>query len=533
MTACSSRENSPDPPQVAEAREARQRAVAELAPRPIPTPAPESATTVSAAAAPLPLLGEEGNDAYGWPKRYVDRVALRSLLFRDRYAELTRAVDEIQDAFEQDQSRESWPDDAAEALGTAEKEILPKLDAWALASPDSFAPFLARGTHWVNAAYARRGARWAEDTAASDFAAMDDALGHAIPDLRRALEFRPGLVAAMDKLLRANQLMPGGRQANTRVIAAALRACPSCFLVDLTYLRTLVPRWGGSYPLMREYVRRRSTPKSPRSALLLGYIDVDKAAEPQREGRYREALVLVERACKRGEFWLFLVERAYLELRMSEVERALADLDRAAQLRPGHPEVLFARALALATAKRWEGAGRDLRAGIQVDPAHRRVRAGRYNLLASVVSGLIFAGWERFQAGDREGALRDYDLAVELDPGNHEAQGRRAAIVAGGKTEPAALTKQLEEAQQDVPDDFRAVQRLDYQLARQGRFGPVVGLWNKFLEKHPDHGQAYLERGGAYFQMGKRAEALADARKACDLGVSEGCVRARQLGGAP
>jgi hypothetical protein len=33
--------------------------------------------------------------------------------------------------------------------------------------------------------------------------------------------------------------------------------------------------------------------------------------------------------------------------------------------------------------------------------------------------------------------------------------------------------------------------------------------------------------------MGKRAEALADARKACDLGVSEGCLRARQLGDSP
>jgi tetratricopeptide (TPR) repeat protein len=533
MTSCS-RSAPPDPPQVFEAREGRQTPVAELAPRTVSAPTPDvAATTSGAGTSPLPLLGEDGTDAYGWPRRYVDRVALRALLFRDRFAELTRAVEGLQDAFEQDQSRERWPDDAADALGTAEKKILPKLDAWVAASPESFAPYLARGTHWVHAAYARRGSKWANDTADSDFAAMNDALAHAIPDLERALKLRPGLVVAMNKLINASRLMPGGRKAAARLIDSAIRSCPTCFLVDLAYLQTLVPRWGGSYGQMRSYAQRRAKPKNPRSALLLGVIDIDKAAEPDRERRYKDALAHVERACKRGEYWKFIVERADLELAMSETDKALADLDRAMALRPGHPEVLFARARALGVAKRYEDAGRDLRAGIAVDPVHWRVRSGTNRLLSSVVQGLMVAGWDRYLKGDREGAIRDYDLAVELDPGNHEVQGRRETIIWDRKTDSATLTTKLAVAQNDPPDDFRALQQLDYQLAREGRFGPIVGLWTKFLEKHPNHGPAYLERGGTYFRMGKRAESLADARKACDLGVSEGCVRAKQIAAMP
>ncbi len=73
-------------------------------------------------------------------------MALRALLFHDRFAEVTPAVEGLEDAFEQDRSLERWPYDAAAAVGTGEKEILPKLDAWVAANPNSFAPFLARGT---------------------------------------------------------------------------------------------------------------------------------------------------------------------------------------------------------------------------------------------------------------------------------------------------------------------------------------------------------------------------------------------------
>ena len=72
--------------------------------------------------------------------------------------------------------------------------------------------------------------------------------------------------------------------------------------------------------------------------------------------------------------------------------------------------------------------------------------------------------------------------------------------------------------------------QLDYKLARQAQFERVVALWNDFLARHPEHGQAYLERGGALFHLRRLPDALADAQKACDLGVSEGCVRAKQLG---
>lgn len=115
--------------------------------------------------------------------------------------------------------------------------------------------------------------------------------------------------------------------------------------------------------------------------------------------------------------------------------------------------------------------------------------------------GLIYQGWELHKAGKRDDALRVLDLAAEL----------------------AAMQAKVAE----TPDDFRAVQRLDYDLARQNRFEEIVTLWTGFIARHPDHGRAYLERGGAYHHLGRATEARADAKKACDLGITEACQYAK------
>src|SRR5207247_2540126 len=151
----------------------RQSKVAEVAPAPLPTQ--------------LPLVGGDGVDSDGYPLKWIDRAALRSLLRAERYADLTRYFEQLQTAFETDPKKEYWISDAPSAFASAEAELLPLLDAWVAASPQSFAPYLARGAYRVHLGFARRGARWAKETHESDFAAMADAHKKAYVDLEQAL----------------------------------------------------------------------------------------------------------------------------------------------------------------------------------------------------------------------------------------------------------------------------------------------------------------------------------------------------------
>jgi hypothetical protein len=120
--------------EVAAARQQRERAPL----HPTPAPVPQS----------LPLLGSPGTDADGYPLQYVDRAGMRALLAARQFKELTSYFEQLQSAFEADPRKEYWPDDAAESFQSAEPEIVPSLDAWVAATSDSFAPYLARGSHW-------------------------------------------------------------------------------------------------------------------------------------------------------------------------------------------------------------------------------------------------------------------------------------------------------------------------------------------------------------------------------------------------
>jgi Flp pilus assembly protein TadD len=73
---------------------------------------------------------------------------------------------------------------------------------------------------------------------------------------------------------------------------------------------------------------------------------------------------------------------------------------------------------------------------------------------------------------------------------------------------------------------FARTRRSTTRSPSSARFADVVEMWTRYLEANPRDGRAHLERGGAFFHLGRRDEARADAKAACDLGVSEGCARA-------
>lgn len=496
--------------EVARAREIRQTPAAELA---APPPSPRGP----------PLVGDQGQDRDGYPNQYVDRLVLRSLLREERYAELTQHIEALQTAFEGNPRFEYWPIDAGDAFASAEPELTSSLEAWAKAMPDSFAPHLALAAHWTSVAYARRGARAAKNTHADDFRAMDEAGQKALGAAERALEINPKLVAA--HRLQIQVLMTSSEHKRiAAVVKSAVRVCPECFQVRVTHLVSLRPRWSGTHERMLEAARSTPVDQNPRLRLLPGYVHEDRADVFRRKKDHRAALEEIQLACALGDHWEFLKNRAKIHRALEDLESAARDLARAAALRPGLPSIVFDRAEIAFERREYEAAGRELLAGLLAEPTN----AGGRRLLSGVVQGLIRRAWEYQQAGRGEDALRLFELALQLDPTHRDARQRRDALVSGSGGSTPEGTRALAEAATASPNDFRAHQALDYALAKEGKLDQVIEMWDDYLSRNPDDGRAYLERGGAHWRLRHLAEAHADASKACELGVSEGCMRAKQ-----
>lgn len=467
----------------------------------------------------IPLLGVEGFDADGYPTQWVDMAGLRSLLKHRRFAALDTAFTHFQDAFEKNPRFERWPADATDEFGSAEPSLRPLLQDWVAHSPDSFAAWLALGSHLEAVAHGQRGAKVVRETSDTEFDEMRETLPVALDALEHALRLRPKLVAARAEELWVLVLMSDAFRFH-ETVKLADQSCPSCFLHRVVVMQSLRPRWGGTYEAMRAYAKSAPVAENPRLRFLKGYVELDRAEIAVHDDRLPDAMEEVEKACALGEHWAFLRERAHVERRGKAFDQARKDLDRALELRPANPDVLIERAELHLDLKDGESAGKDLLAALRVNPSHFRGE----QVYGPTVQTLIHDAWVFRNAGRRDDALRVLDVAAELAPLDGEVIGRRVIVLTEGDAGIEGLRAQADA----TPDDFRSHQVLDYALAKENRYDEVVEMWTVFLSHHPDEGRAYSERAGAFHHLGKQRETIADLEKACELGVTEGCARLKR-----
>lgn len=480
---------------------------------------PIVAASVRAATLPseLPLIGDpEARDEHGYPRSYVDQAALQALLRASRFSDLTRHVEEVQEAFEADWRNEVWPVDAMYAFRTPDPALTALMDAWVADAPRSFAPYLARCAHWNAIGLHRRGGRFVDETSEVELASMYEAFARARPDCERALELRPRLVAAHQRLLQMGRI-GGDDELARRSLAAALRVCPACYGIRAIHVRYLAPRWGGSQREMEEFAREaaRQAPENTRLRALAGYAHWDRCRSLSVDD-HGGALSACDAAIVAGDDATFYSERANVHLARDQIELARADVDRALELAPQVVDVLLQRFRIEASEGRWVEASESLLTAARIDPAQPELPGYLESARRAARRSVVDAARE----GDWPGAERALDRAADLGVEDaHVAQLRahaRAVLDASARVA-------------SHPDDLEAHRALDHALLPPGRLDLVIAMWTGYLQRHPRDGQAFLERGGAHFHLGQLAEAERDARRACDLGVTQGCAHAQRI----
>ncbi len=291
----------------------------------------------------LPMVGIDATDAWGFPIRTANKLALKRLLVERRFDELTRILQAFQRIAEEDCGRELLALDAFEAFRSADPALTPLLDEWLKAAPDSYVPLVARAHHWSALASARRGYQWASETTAEQWEGMHDADEVVVADLKRSLELHP--TAAAYRALIGLKMRDS---AAVRLhLDQALALCPTSLQLHAKIMGLMTPRWGGSYEAMRAFAARAPVERNPKLAILPGLAEIDRASVARSAGRHREALRHDERALKRGPYWEFLLDKARTLLALGDNDEALDAVDAAIEQRPQKARAHAVRALAL------------------------------------------------------------------------------------------------------------------------------------------------------------------------------------------
>ncbi len=142
-------------------------------------------------------------------------------------------------------------------------------------------------------------------------------------------------------------------------------------------------------------------------------------------------------------------------------------------------------------------------------------------------SGMISAAYNTCVQGNCSEALEMLNQVLEKHPGDFSGHYYRAFVFEKIKQYDKALND-LVECARARPDSLDVFLHIDWILSRRSRWDEVVRYWNIYINTRPDDARAYLERGGAYWHMQDIEHAISDARKACELGSTEGCRRYQQ-----
>jgi eukaryotic-like serine/threonine-protein kinase len=229
-----------------------------------------------------------------------------------------------------------------------------------------------------------------------------------------------------------------------------------------------------------------------------------------QEPRGAESQVADEAASSQ-ELYRRATELLRLYYRDGNLDRAIAQLERALQLRSPFPQadarlsVAYWRRNVLGPDVEWQR--RALAHG------ERAVAGDDQLAIAHIAYGTAL-----LLAGDPAGAAAEYHKAATLDPANWELQWRLGDL-AMAQTPPDLATAEhhYRRATETGPNEWESHSRLGTFLYRQARYAEAVEAFKAVEAVAPDHARTYSNLAAAYHQLDRDDEAAATLQRALEI----------------
>jgi tetratricopeptide (TPR) repeat protein len=222
--------------------------------------------------------------------------------------------------------------------------------------------------------------------------------------------------------------------------------------------------------------------------------------------------------------------------RKGDLEQAIADLDKAIALKPDLAEAYNNRGIAYNNKGQFDRAIADYDKAIALKPDYAEPYYNRgnayyykgdfdraiadYNKAIALKPDYAEPYYSRGNAyhhkGDFDRAIADYNKAIALKPDLAEAYNDRG-IAYGNKGQFDRAIADYDKAIALKPDYAEAYYYRGNAYADKGDLDRAISDWTRAIALRPDDVKAYYKRGLAYKQKGEKDKAIADFRKVLEL----------------
>jgi uncharacterized protein len=289
-------------------------------------------------------VDDPNREVFGYPVQTIDQLAVRRLLKLRSYDQLDTLLSAYSDSAAADYRLEYRLFDAYDAFHVAIPSLEPLLDEWVDKHPKSSPARLARGAYLAARAWKARGAKESNETSRAQFQQMDAFFARASTDFYFGMRLDPRSIVPYHGLMNIAMNEPDHAMGRL-LLDRGLKLQPYSFILRVSYMWSLLPRWGGSYAAMEEFAKESApyAAKNPRIKALAGYEDWDRGRVLEEQKDYARAEAAYTRALATGDASQFRFERGDFYWRRDKFREALEDLNGALLQRPQDTRGLYER----------------------------------------------------------------------------------------------------------------------------------------------------------------------------------------------
>lgn len=451
-------------------------------------------------------------------KTLFPTLTIREMLSNKDFKKLNIALSDYQKAYEKDVRNEDNLLDAYVAFSVSDAYYEALLNEWVKSHPDSYQPYLARASYFYNLGWKSRGGKWANDTSDKQIEGMKSYFSKAKQDIEQVLKIKPDHIVPYYFLINIYKASGGDGEVKV-IVKKALEKCPNSFRIRSTYLLSITPRWGGTYEEMDRFATesQKYAFKNSRLKALKGYVFYDAGNMQKLSKNYGVALELLNKALTFGDLAMFYEERADIYDDSEKYDEALKDINIAIDMNPQNPDFYSKRARLFGSKKMMPEALKDIEIADQLKPNDEFIAKQK----KWIADKFVYSGHSQQKTKNLSGAIEDYNAAIQANPNDAYSYYRRARAFID-KKDLASAFNDLKKAIELDPNEFDFYLLMDWLLAQKSDWDGITNFWGKYIALNPNNDRAYLERGGAFFHKGDLASAVADAKRAADLGNAEG-----------